>query len=111
MKSLLIRFFTIVLALFIADEYVRGISVDDFYTAVIVTILLVLLNTVVRPILLVLTIPITILTFGLFVFVLNAGLFWFVGSFVDGFWVDGFIPALVGSVVVSTLRWLVQKLT
>lgn len=99
----------VVLALFVASYIVPGISVDSFYTACVVAILLGLLNLLVRPVLMVLTLPITIITMGLFVFVLNAGLFWFVGTFVEGFVVAGFIPALFGSLVVSVASWLVGK--
>jgi putative membrane protein len=111
MGTLIIRFLTVVLALFVAAHLVSGINVDSLYTASIVAILLGLLNVLVRPILVLLTLPITILTLGLFVLVLNAALFWFVGSFVDGFDVDGFVPALLGTLIVSVLSWLVQKLT
>ncbi|MBP9749527.1 MAG: phage holin family protein [Candidatus Pacebacteria bacterium] len=99
----------VVLALFVASYIVPGISVDSFYTACVVAVLLGLLNLLVRPVLMVLTLPITIITMGLFVFVLNAGLFWFVGTFVEGFVVSGFIPALFGSLVVSVASWLVGK--
>jgi len=111
MITFLIRFLTVVLALFIASYYVPGIQVDSFYIAAIVAVLLGVLNLVVRPVLVVLTLPITILTLGLFLLVLNAGIFYFVGTFVHGFEVEGFMPALLGSLIVSTLSWLAHKLT
>ncbi len=111
MVKLLVRFFTVVVALFVAAHLVEGIHVDDIYTAGIVAVLLGALNIIVRPILVVLTLPITILTLGLFLLVLNAALFWFVGSFVDGFDVEGFLPALLGSIIVSLLSWAAHKLT
>lgn len=106
---LLTQFLATVLALFVASYLVPGIHVNDFYTACIVALLLGLLNLLVRPVLVVLTLPITIVTMGLFVFILNAILFWFVGSFVDGFDVIGFFPALVGSLIVSFANWLFGK--
>ena len=85
--------------------------VDTLYTAIIVAVLLGVINMVVRPILVLLTLPLTILTLGLFLFVVNASLFWFVGSFVEGFVVEGFAAALLGSLIVSFVGWVTQKLT
>ena len=79
----------------------RIITIDSFYTALIAAIVLGLLNLIARPILVILTLPITLVTLGIFIFVINAGLFLFTASFVDGFTVEGFIPALIGSVLVS----------
>jgi len=111
MSKLVLRFLTVVLALFIAAHVVPGIEVDSIYTASIVAVLLGLLNLLVRPVLVVLTLPITILTLGLFILVLNAALFWFVGSFVEGFDVSGFLAALLGSLIVSVFSWFIQKIT
>lgn len=111
MTRLLIRFLAAVLALLVAERLVQGISVDDLYTAAIVAVILGVLNLIVRPILVVLTLPITILTLGLFLLVLNATLFWFVGTFVEGFVVADFLSAFLGSLVVSIIGWLAHKLT
>ncbi|MEX0917684.1 MAG: phage holin family protein [Candidatus Paceibacterota bacterium] len=91
------------LALLLAAYLIPGILVDNIYIAIIAAILLGLLNLTLKPILFVLTLPITILTLGLFAFVLNAFIFLFVASFVDGFDVDGFVAALLGSLVVSVV--------
>jgi len=110
MTSILIRLAAVVLGLFVAAELVDGIELVGLYVASIVAVLLGLLNLIVRPVLVVLTIPITLLTFGLFVFVINAALFWFVSSFVDGFNVAGFGSALLGSLCVSACSWIVDRL-
>lgn len=109
--SAIARLFVVALALLAAAAYIPGIVVANPYTALIVALLLGLLNLIVRPILFVLTLPITILTFGLFSFVLNAGLFWFVASFVEGFTVDGFIPAFLGALVMSVANWVGSKIS
>jgi putative membrane protein len=111
MTSLFTRLLAVVVALLLASRYIPGIVVDDVYTALIVAAILGVLNLIVRPVLILLTLPITILTLGLFLFVVNALLFWLVGSFVDGFDVTGFVPALMGSLVVSVVSALVQKLS
>jgi putative membrane protein len=110
MTKLLTKLLAVVVALLLASKYVPGISVDDVYTALLVAVVLGLINIIVRPILLVLTFPITILTLGLSLFVVNALLFWFVGSFVEGFEVAGFVPALLGSLLVSVVGSVAQKL-
>lgn len=89
------------LALLLAAYLIPGIVVDSIYIAIIAAVILGILNMVVKPILFVLTLPITILTLGLFTFVINAGLFWFAASFIEGFYVSGFLPALLGSLLVS----------
>lgn len=109
--SAIARLFIVALALLAAAAYIPGISVASPYTALIVALLLGLLNLVVYPILFVLTLPITIFTFGLFSFVLNAGLFWFVATFVEGFEVAGFIPAFFGALVVSIANWVGSKIS
>jgi putative membrane protein len=102
------------LGLFLISEFVSGIIIADLYAAIITAIVLGILNTIIRPILLLLTLPITVITLGLFALVVNAGLFLFAASFIEGFEVDGFWYALLGSLlmsVVSTVgnRWINQE--
>ena len=97
------------LGLLLAAYILPGIEVSGFYIALIVALILGLLNLIVRPILLVLTFPITIITFGLFSFIINAFLFWFAGSFIDGFVVAGFLAALVGSLFISVINIIGEK--
>ena len=105
------RFLFTVLGLLVIAEIIPGITVDSVYIAFIAAFVLGLLNAVVRPILFVLTLPITIITLGLFAFVINALLFMFAASFLDGFSVASFWWALAGSVamtIVSTIgsKWI-----
>ena len=69
-----------------------------------------LVNTIIRPVLVLLTLPVTVLTLGLFVFVINGLLFWAVGSLVPGFHVAGFWSAVLGAIVFSLLSWLLSSL-
>jgi putative membrane protein len=108
--GLIVKLFTTVLALLLAAEFVPGIAVDGFYTAVIVGLLLGIASITVRPLLVLLTLPITIITLGLFVFVINALILWFIASFVDGFTIDGFVPALITALAISALHWLIDRL-
>ncbi len=99
-----------VAAALLAITYLNiGITVESFYTAVVVAVLWGILGFTVRPILNLLTLPINIVTFGLFSFVINALLFWFLSSFVEGFHVSGFIAALAGSLVLTVVSWALHK--
>lgn len=89
------------LGLLVIAEFIQGIEIDGFYTALITALVLGILNTIVRPVLFLLTLPITILTLGLFTFVLNAALFFFAASFIEGFAVVNFWYALLGSLLMS----------
>jgi putative membrane protein len=104
---LILRWLINALALFAATNFIAGFEVRSFYAALIAALILGLLNAVVRPILLLLTLPVTIITLGLFTFVINAGLVWFMSSFVKGVSIDGFLPALM----VAIFLWAVSTLT
>ncbi|HCC04820.1 TPA: hypothetical protein DEP58_00760 [Patescibacteria group bacterium] len=111
MSKILIRFLAIVLGLFVAAEIVPGITLGGIEDALVFAILLALINLLVRPVLIVFTLPITILTLGLFIFILNAILFLFVDVLVSGIEIDSFVSALLGSIVVSIVSWFIQKIT
>jgi len=87
-----------------------SISVSSFGTALVAALLLALVNTVVRPVLILLTLPATILTLGLFIFVITALLFWLVGNLVEGFVVSGFWSAFFGAIVYSLVSWALSSL-
>ena len=107
--NIIIRILVSALALLFAAYVVPGIDVSNIYVAIIAAIILGLLNLIARPILIILTLPVTIVTLGLFIFIINALLFWFAASFVEGFTVRGFFPALIGSLVVSVVSSAAHK--
>lgn len=109
MTKLITRIIVTAFALALVAEVVPGIEVSSVGVALLVALVLGIVNGLIRPLVIVLTLPITILTLGLFIFIINAFLFWFVASFIDGFTVTGFFPALVGSVVVSLISTFVNK--
>jgi putative membrane protein len=108
--KIIIHIVVTALALLLVANFVPGISVSSFYVACIVALILGLLNIFVKPILIILTLPVTLLTLGLFIFVINAGLFMFAASFVEGFTVTGFFPALVGSILTSVVSTIALKI-
>lgn len=105
---MILRFAGTVVAVMAAAYLVPGFHIESWYTAVILAILLAVIGFTLKPILLILTLPINIITFGLFSFVINAGILWFLSSFVDGFTIDGFIPALVGGIVIAAVQWVLH---
>ncbi len=108
--GIIARLIGTVFALFLAASIVPGFAVDGIYSAIIVAVVLGILNLTLRPILLLLTLPLNLLTFGLFSFVVNAGLIWFVASFIEGFTISGFVPALLGGALVTLVQWALHKL-
>ncbi|HEU4352371.1 MAG TPA: phage holin family protein [Burkholderiales bacterium] len=87
-----------------------SISVSSFGAALVAALILGLVNAVVRPVLVLLTLPVTILTLGLFIFVLNGLLFWMVGSWLEGFNVGGFWAGVFGAIVFSLVSWALSAL-
>jgi putative membrane protein len=97
-------------ALFALPYLMQSIRVDNFVVALIAALLLGLLNTLIRPLLVLLTLPVTVLTLGLFIFVINGLLFWLVADFVEGFHVGGFWPAVGGAILYSIISWALSAL-
>ena len=106
MKKFLLRAAFAALGLWLASQVVPGITINGAGTLVGAALLLGVINATVRPVLVVLTLPITILTLGLFLFVVNAATFGLAAFFFDNFHVASFWPALLGSLVVSFSSWL-----
>lgn len=99
--KLLIRWLLLAAALLLVAHLYSGVTVASFGAALIAAFVIGLLNTLVRPLLVLLTLPITLLTLGLFLFVINALLFWWAGSMFEGFKVPSFGAALIGSLIYS----------
>ncbi|HYE59888.1 MAG TPA: phage holin family protein [Candidatus Kapabacteria bacterium] len=107
---LLLRWLINAGTLLLLAYYLPGIDVDGWYAALIAALVLGLVNAVIRPLLIVLTLPINIITLGLFVLVINALLFLFVGTVVKGFDVAGFWPAFFGALILTLVSWLTNSL-
>ncbi|WP_397476293.1 phage holin family protein [Pusillimonas sp.] len=96
-------------ALLIVAYILPGITVASFWAALIAALVLGLLNTLVKPVLILLTLPVTIVTLGLFLLVINALVFWFAGSVLKGFHVNGFWWAMLGALVYSIISGLLSR--
>ncbi len=109
MTKALMHVLATTLTLLVLSQLGMGIAVTGFYSALIVAVIWGIIMLIVRPVLGLLTLPINLLTFGLFSFVLNALLFWFLSTFIQGFSVAGFVPALIGSVILSLVSSVINK--
>ena len=103
MLTLLLRWIVNAAALLLVAYIYPAVHVSSFLAALVAALILGLVNAVVRPILVILTLPVTLLTLGLFLFVINAALFWLVAEVVHGFTVTGFVGALIGSILYSLI--------
>lgn len=100
----LINWIVMTLAVFISAEIIPGVEVDSFFTAFIAALVLGIINVLLKPLLLILTLPINVLTLGLFTLVINAFLVLLASNWVDGFTVSGFWWALIFSLVMSIIQ-------
>lgn len=106
MNGFLLRWFIGSLGLWLAATVVPGVYVSGVGTLMIAALLLGVVNAVVRPLLIILTLPITVVTLGLFLLVINAAMLGLVAWLLPGLTIDGFFPALLGSIVISIVSWL-----
>jgi putative membrane protein len=109
MSVILTRIIVTAFSLVLVSELIPGIEVSSVWSALFAAFLMGILNVLVRPVLLLLTLPITLLTLGLFIFVINATIFGVTALFVHGFSVSGFFPALFGSLIVTMISTFINK--
>jgi putative membrane protein len=109
MIVIITRWLVITIAIMLSSILIPGIRIDSLPTAVIAAGLLGLINIFIRPLLIILTLPLNILTLGLFSFIINAFLLKLVAWFVTGLEVDGFFTALLGAAVISLTNWLANR--
>lgn len=98
------------LTLMLLTQYLPGIVVSSVTAAIVAACVLGILNVLVKPIVIALTLPVTIVTFGLFLFIINAAFFSLAALLVGGFSVEGFVPALLGSLIVSVVGIVAERL-
>lgn len=104
--TILLRILISGIAVILTSYLLPGVQINSFLSAIIVAVVLAILNGILKPILIVLTIPITVVTFGLFLFVINAIIILIASSLITGFYVDGFWWALIFSIILSFISYL-----
>lgn len=103
MKEFLVRVLMVIVGLWVATHLVPGISIEGPETFLWAALLLIIVNAIVRPLAVLFTLPLTVLTLGLFIFVINAAMFGLVSALLDGMRVDGFLSALFGALIVGAV--------
>ncbi|MHB8831071.1 MAG: phage holin family protein [Patescibacteria group bacterium] len=106
----IVRWIINTLAVMLAAYLVPGVSVTNFWAALITALVMGLINAIVRPLVIILTLPVNILTLGLFTLVINALMFWLASAIVPGFYVAGFWPAFGGALIFWAVSWLTNAL-
>jgi len=96
-------------AVFVTTKIIPDITVDPIWTALIVGACLTLFNMIIKPVINILTLPINIITLGLFSLVINGALFWYLGVLIEGFNVGTFYAAFIGALLVSIINWVLKK--
>lgn len=113
MSYLLFRWIINAIALVVVANVIPGFGIETFYNALIAALILGLVNALVRPLFFILTLPVTIITLGLFTFVINALMIWLASTIVEGFVVEGFAPALLASLLLWAIslatNWLIKQ--
>ncbi len=107
--KIILNWVLISVSVFVTTKIISGIIVDPIWVALVVGACLTLFNMFIKPIIKVLTLPLNILTLGLFSLVINSVLFWYLGTFIKGFEVSTLVAAFVGAIVVSVINWLFSK--
>jgi len=110
MRGIAIRWLTLTAAILMASYLLGGIHVDGFFSALAAAAMLGILNAFFRPLALILTLPINILTFGLFTFVINAVMLKMASGVIDGFSVQGFWTAVFGALIISVVSFALNSL-
>jgi putative membrane protein len=105
----LVRLIVSALSLWLAAYFIDGFRVDNWITLTLAALLLGVVNAVIKPILVFLTFPITLITLGLFLIVLNAAMLGLVAWLLPGFSIDGLVPAVLGWLVVTVVGWVVSR--
>ncbi len=107
---LILTWFINAAALFAVPYLLHSVSVTHIGAALLAALLLGLVNTLIRPLLLLLTLPVTVLSLGLFIFIVNGFMFWLVAQWVEGFHVDSFWAAVGGALLYSVISWALSTL-
>jgi putative membrane protein len=107
--KIILHWIILSVAVFLTSKIISNITIDPLWVAFIVGACLTLFNMFIKPIIKVLTLPINIITLGTFSLVINGVVFWYLGTVIEGFFVGTFLAAFFGSVLVSIINWLLNK--
>ena len=107
--KLILHWIILSVAVFATSKIIEGIAIDPIWVTLIVGACLTLFNMFIKPIIKILTLPINLITLGLFSLVINGAVFWYLGTFIQGFSVSTFYAAFIGALLVSIINWILSK--
>lgn len=107
--KIILHWIILSVAVFATSKVISGITIDPLWVVLIVGACLALFNMIIKPIINILTLPINIVTLGLFSLVINGAIFWYLGTLVKGFEVTTFTAAFIGALFVSIINWILNK--
>ncbi len=110
MAKLIFKWVAFALVIMFVSWVIPGISVENFFTAMIATVVIVLINAIIKPVLMLLALPINIATLGIFSLVINAFLLMFAAYLVQGIEINGFISAFLGAIIISVFSAVITRL-
>ena len=108
--KLIMRLAINVFALFVVEYLVPGFTLTSLWAAVVAAVAIGVVNTFIKPIIQLIALPFTIITFGIVAFLINVALLWFTSKFVPGFMIDNFTTAIIASIVLSLVSWFLHKM-
>lgn len=108
--KIILHWIILSVAVYATTKIISGVTIDPIWVALIVGACLTLFNMIIKPIINILTLPINIITLGLFSLVINGALFWYLGTLIKGFQVTTFTAAFVGALLVSIINWVLKKI-
>lgn len=108
--KIILHWILLSVAVFLTTKIISGITLNPIWVALVVGACLTLFNTFIKPIVNILTLPINIITLGIFSLIINGAVFWYLGRVLDGFSVDSFLSAFFGALIVSVINWLLKKI-
>lgn len=108
--KIILHWIILSVAVLATSKFISGIIIDPLWVVLIVGACLTLFNMIIKPIINILTLPINIITLGLFSLVINGAIFWYLGTLVKGFEVTTFTAAFIGALLVSIINWILNKI-
>jgi putative membrane protein len=107
--KIILHWLILSVSVFVTSKIISGIKIDPLYVVLIVGACLALFSMVIKPIINILTLPINLLTLGLFSLIINGAVFWYLGTLIKGFSVSTFYAAFVGALLVAIINWILNK--
>jgi len=108
--KIILKWLILSVAVLVTSKIISGITIDPIWAVLVVGACLTLFNMIIKPIIKVLTLPLNVLTLGIFSLAVNGAVLWYMGKFIDGFTVSTFYAGFIGALIISIVNWLLSKI-